>query len=143
LAMYNTPFYSFRFPLANLFGIFWVELMVRNFQDQNYGVSSWEKWTILTLLYEFNRGSRAAEATWDICAIYEEDSNTERTAQKWFARFKQGNFDMSDIPCLVWPSNFDEDFLNALIHADPHQTWELAWDGLWPCNNRPTSAIYG
>jgi hypothetical protein len=40
LAMYNTPLYSFRFPLSNFFGIFRFELMVRNFQDQNYGVSS-------------------------------------------------------------------------------------------------------
>jgi hypothetical protein len=31
------------------------------------------------LLYEFSRGSKAAE-----------------TAQKWFVHFKQGNFDMSD-----------------------------------------------
>jgi hypothetical protein len=39
LAMCNTPFYSFRLPLSNLFGIFRFELMVRNFQEQNYGVS--------------------------------------------------------------------------------------------------------
>jgi histone-lysine N-methyltransferase SETMAR len=29
---------------------------------------------------------------------------------------------MSDTSRLGWPSNFDEDLLNALIHADPHQT---------------------
>jgi hypothetical protein len=39
LAIYNTPFYSFCFPLSNLFGIFRFELMVRNLQDQNYDVS--------------------------------------------------------------------------------------------------------
>jgi hypothetical protein len=32
--------------------------------------------------------------------VYGEDSIAERTAQKWFARFKQGNFDMSDTPRL-------------------------------------------
>jgi hypothetical protein len=50
------------------------------------------------LLYEFNRGSKAAEAAENICAVYGEDSSAERTAPKWFGRFKQGNFDMSDTP---------------------------------------------
>jgi hypothetical protein len=53
------------------------------------------------LLHEFNRGSKAAEATRNICAVYGEDSIAERTAQKWFARLKQGNFDMSDTPLLA------------------------------------------
>jgi hypothetical protein len=49
------------------------------------------------LLYQFNRGSKVEEATRNICAVYE-DSIAERTAQKWFVRFKQGNFQMSDTP---------------------------------------------
>jgi hypothetical protein len=50
------------------------------------------------LVYEFSRGSNAAEAARNICAVYGEDFIAERTAQKWFARFKQGDFDMSDTP---------------------------------------------
>jgi hypothetical protein len=50
------------------------------------------------LLYEFNRGSKAAEAARNICDVYGEDSIAKRTAQNGFARFKQGNFDMSDTP---------------------------------------------
>jgi hypothetical protein len=46
--MYNIPFYSFRFSLSNCFGLLWFELWVRNFQNQNCGVSSWEKWTFPT-----------------------------------------------------------------------------------------------
>jgi hypothetical protein len=53
------------------------------------------------LLYEFNRDSEAAEAARNICAVYGKESIAERTAQKWFARFKQGNFDMSDTPLLA------------------------------------------
>jgi hypothetical protein len=49
-------------------------------------------------LYEFNRGSKAAEAARNIGAVYGEGSIAERTAQKWFPRFKQGNSDMSDTP---------------------------------------------
>jgi hypothetical protein len=33
------------------------------------------------LLYELNRGSKAAEAARNICAVYEEDSIAERTAK--------------------------------------------------------------
>jgi hypothetical protein len=54
------------------------------------------------LLYEFNRGSNAAEAARNICAVYGDDSIAETTAQKSFARFKQGNFDMSDTPRSGW-----------------------------------------
>jgi hypothetical protein len=50
------------------------------------------------LLYEYIRRSKAAESARNICALYGEDSIAERTAQKWFERFKQGNFDMSDTP---------------------------------------------
>jgi hypothetical protein len=53
------------------------------------------------LVYEFNRGSKAAEAARNICAVYGEDSIAERTAQKWFAHCKQCNFDMSDTPLLA------------------------------------------
>jgi hypothetical protein len=47
-------------------------------------------------LYGFNQGSKAAEADQNICAVYGEDSSTERTAKKWFARFRKGNSAMSD-----------------------------------------------
>jgi hypothetical protein len=52
--------------------------------------------------YEFNRGSKAAKAARNICAVYGEDSIAERRAQKWFVHFKQGNFDMSDTPRSGW-----------------------------------------
>jgi hypothetical protein len=50
------------------------------------------------LLYEFNRRSKAAEAAQNICAVYGKNSIAERTAEKWFAYFKQENFDISDTP---------------------------------------------
>jgi hypothetical protein len=67
------------------------------------------------LLYEFNRGSKAAEAGRNICAVYGEDFIGKRTAQKLFARFEQCNFDTSDIPhsgrpccaCIWWDMGGD------------------------------------
>jgi hypothetical protein len=55
------------------------------------------------LLYKFNRCSKAAEATQNICAVYREDSIAEKTAQTWFSCFREGNFDMSETLRLGQP----------------------------------------
>ena len=48
-------------------------------------------------------------------------------AKKWFSRFKEDCFDISDTPGSERLLEFDEDRLNTLIHNDPRQfTWELA-----------------
>jgi hypothetical protein len=39
--------------------------------------------------FEFNRGSKPAEAAQNICAVYGKASIAERTAQKWFAHSLQ------------------------------------------------------
>ena len=53
---------------------------------------------------------------------------SERALQeKWFSRFKDDCFDISDTPRSGRPSGFDGDCLNTLIHNDPRQrTRELA-----------------
>lgn len=79
------------------------------------------------LLFEFNRGAKAAEATRNICAVYGDNAIGESTARKWFSRFKEGHFDTSDTPRSGRPSGFDEARLNRLIHNSPRQsTRELA-----------------
>lgn len=79
------------------------------------------------LLFAFNRGMKAAEAARDICGVYGRDSITERTTQKWFSRFRDGNFDLNDTERAGRPVTFDEELLNKLIHEDPrHSTRELA-----------------
>lgn len=86
------------------------------------------------LLYEFNKqckqsnkDPKATKAVRDICNVYGEDWVQERTAQRWFKQFKEGNFDLSDSPIPGRPSDFNEARLNDLIHEDPRQsTRELA-----------------
>lgn len=79
------------------------------------------------LLFEFNRGAKAAEAARNICVVYGDNAIGESTARKWFSRFKEGRFDMNDTARTGRPSGFDEDRLNMLIHNDPRQcTRELA-----------------
>ena len=51
----------------------------------------------------------------------------ESTARKWFSRFKEDRFDISDTPYSGRLSGFDEDRLNTLIDNDSRQcTQELS-----------------
>ena len=71
------------------------------------------------LLFEFNKGMKAAEAARSICAVYGEDAIGESTARKWFHLFKEGRYNLNDSSRSGRPSGFDEAQLNNLINSDP------------------------
>ena len=48
------------------------------------------------LLFEFNRGTKAAEAARNICTVYVDNAIGENTARKLFSRLKEDRFDISD-----------------------------------------------
>ena len=48
------------------------------------------------LLHEFRRGHKATQAANKICSTMGEDVLSTRTAQDWFNRFKNGNFELND-----------------------------------------------
>ena len=59
--------------------------------------------------------------------MYGDNAIGESTARKWFSRFKDNRFDISDTQRSGTPSGFNDDRLNTLIHNDPRQcTRELA-----------------
>ena len=74
------------------------------------------------LLFEFNRGAKAAGASREICAVYGDNAIGESTARKWFSCFKEDRFDISDTTRSGRPSGFDRGRLNTLIHDDPRQS---------------------
>ena len=79
------------------------------------------------LLFEFNREVKAPESARNICTVCVDNNIGESMARKWFSRFKEDCFDISDTPHSGRPSGYDEDHLNILIHNDPRQyTGELA-----------------
>ena len=43
-------------------------------------------------------------------------------ARKWFAKFKNGNFDIDNMPRSGKPSEFDKDHLKALLKEESRQT---------------------
>ena len=62
------------------------------------------------LFFAFHRGQKAVETAQDICMVYGEGVIGKRTARKWFAKFKNGNFDIDNMPCSGRLSEYDEDW---------------------------------
>ena len=54
--------------------------------------------------------------------VYGEGVIGESTARKWFAKFKNGNFDIDDTLRSGRPSEFDEYHLKALLKEKSRQT---------------------
>lgn len=73
------------------------------------------------MLYEFHQGKKATDATSSINSVYPEALDV-RTCQRWFSRFKDGNFDLDDLPRSGRPSDVNEDMIKEIIEEDPHQT---------------------
>ena len=48
------------------------------------------------LLFEFNIGAKAAETARNIFFVYGDNAIGQSTARKWFSRFKEDRFNISD-----------------------------------------------
>ena len=87
-------------------------------------------------LFEFHKGSNATVATKNICDVYPSALDV-RKCQRWFSKFKSGNFDLSDSYRSGRPTTLDNDMLRAEVEANPCQTIEELSNTL----NQPWSTI--
>ena len=79
------------------------------------------------LFFAFYQSQKAAEAAQDICMVYREGVIGKSMVRKWFAKFKNGNFDIDNMPHSRRPSEFDEDHLKSVLMEESHQiSCELA-----------------
>ena len=76
----------------------------------------------MLLLYEFRSGNTAAGAANKICQIMGNGVTNDRTAQHWFARFKEGDFNLNDLPRSGRPVEFDLDLLKQIIESKSYYT---------------------
>ena len=53
------------------------------------------------MLYYFKKGKNATETHEKIYAVYGEGAVTHQTCQKWFAKFRAGDFSLDDAPQSV------------------------------------------
>ena len=73
-------------------------------------------------LFEFKRGWKAAEATWNINEAFDQNTVNERAVQRWFVRFRSVDESLEDEEHGSRPSEVDDDQLKALIEADTSKT---------------------
>ena len=76
------------------------------------------------LLHYFNMKKTAAESHCILVEVYGEHTLAERTCQKWFARFKSGDFGLEDEERPGQPKKFEDEELEALVDEDCCQTQE-------------------
>ena len=67
------------------------------------------------MLYYFKKGKNATETQEKICTVYGEEAVTDRTCQKWFAKFRAGDFSLDDAPRSGRPVEVDSDQIETLI----------------------------
>jgi histone-lysine N-methyltransferase SETMAR len=74
------------------------------------------------LLYEFKFDTKATEAAARIRSKFGEDSVSDRVAQHWFRRFRDGDESLEDRERSGRPQAFDDATLRDCIESDPRQT---------------------
>ena len=74
------------------------------------------------LFFAFHCGQKAAEAARDTYNLYAEGVIGKSTVQKWFTKFKNGDFDLNDMPHSRRPAEFDEKHLKVVLKEDGCQT---------------------
>ena len=74
------------------------------------------------LLYYFRKGKNARQACEKLRKVYGEHALQERQCQRWFQKFRDGDFDIHDAPRSGRPTEVDSDELKALVGANPHYT---------------------
>ena len=67
------------------------------------------------MLYCFKKGKIAPETQKKICAVYGEVAVTDRMCQKWFAKFRAGDFSLDDAPWSGSPVEVDSNQIETLI----------------------------
>lgn len=76
------------------------------------------------LLHYFNMKKSATDSHRILLDVYGDHALGERTCQKWFVRFKSGNFDLTDGERPGQPKKFQDEELEALLDEDACQTQE-------------------
>lgn len=76
----------------------------------------------LLFLYEHKLGHNAAEATRNINTAFGEATVSERTAQRWFEKFRSGDMSLESEPSGRPVPAIDNDELRTLVESNPRQS---------------------
>ncbi|XP_020289890.1 histone-lysine N-methyltransferase SETMAR-like [Pseudomyrmex gracilis] len=79
------------------------------------------------MMYEFRRGTRISNTVKNICDVFGENAVSIPTCERWFAKFKRGDFNLEDQPRSGRPSGIDDDIVRNLVDANSRiSTQEIA-----------------
>ena len=70
------------------------------------------------MLYYFKKGKNATEMHKKICALYRESAVTDWICQKWFAKFRAGDFSLDNAPRSGRTVEVDSDQIETLIESN-------------------------
>lgn len=71
------------------------------------------------MLYEFRKGITVSAALKNIQNVYQDQAPGKRTVEKWFAKFRRGEFNLQDEARSGRPSDLVDDVLRALVRNNP------------------------
>nr|KAF6393690.1 small EDRK-rich factor 2 [Pipistrellus kuhlii] len=74
------------------------------------------------ILYEFQLGRKESEAAKNICSAFGQDAVSASKCQRWFEKFREGNFSLDDKSGRGCVSNFDQEAFQALLVQNPQIT---------------------
>ena len=74
------------------------------------------------LLYGFKVGLSAAASNLRICQAFGDGAVNERTARRWFQKFKSRDLSLRDEPCSGRPQVLNDEVLKAAIEQDSSLT---------------------
>jgi len=77
----------------------------------------------IMLLY-FQKGKNASQTQKKICTLYDESAVDDSTCRKWFRKFRENNFNVSDARSGR-PAETDGNEILALIESDRHRTRKI------------------
>ena len=74
------------------------------------------------MLYYFKKGKNATKTHKKICAVYGKGPVTDQTCQKWFAKFRAGDFSLDNAPWSGRPVEVDSDQIETLTENNQRYT---------------------
>ena len=74
------------------------------------------------MLYYFKKGKNTTETQEKMGAVYREGAVTDRKCQRWFAKFRAGDFSLDDAPRSGRPVEVDSDQIETLIKNNQYYT---------------------
>ena len=71
------------------------------------------------MLYEFKIGNSATVAARNIRSVYGKECVNERTCERWFTKFRSGDFTLEDENRTARPLKFDDKHFEAVLDKNP------------------------